>query len=223
MISFKGYRYPKEIILQAVRWYLAYSLSYRDIEELLSERGVEVDHSTLNRWVLHFAPLLEEQFHKRKRRPLGRVRLDETYYLVKGKWMYLYRAVDKYGKTIDFLLTKRRDKKAAKRFLKKMIRRNGKPGVINIDKSGANKAAISDYNKENNTRIKIRQNKYLNNIVEADHRFVKRKMKQAMEFESYQTASATIAGIELWRMIRKGQNKWRGNTSPAEQFYGLAA
>lgn len=167
--------------------------------------------------------MLEAEFQKRKRRPSGSVRMDETYLLVKGKWMYLYRAVDKQGETIDFLLTKYRDKKAVKRFLKKMIKRNGKPGLINIDKSGANNAAIKDYNKEHNTRIRIRQCKYLNNIVEQDHRFVKRKMRQAMGFESHRSASKTIAGIELWRMLKKGQRKWNGNQSATEQFYELAA
>ena len=162
MISFKGFSYPKEIILQTVRWYIAYNLSYRDLEEMLAERGTDVDHSTINRWVLKFAPQLEAAFQTRKRRPGARVRLDETYILTKGKWYYLYRAVDKQGETIDFLLTERRDKKAAKRFLVKMVSRNGKPSLIDIDKSGANKAAILDYNAENNTRIKIRQCKYLN-------------------------------------------------------------
>ena len=223
MISFKGYAYPKEVILQAVRWYLAYTLSYRDIEELLAERGIHVDHATINRWVIAFAPKLEQAYQKRKRRPGNRVRMDETYILVKGQWMYLYRAVDKAGETIDFLLTKRRDKKAAKRFLKKMIERNGKPSLINIDKSGVNKAAIMDYNKEYGTRIKIRQNKYLNNIVESDHRFVKRKMRQTMGFETLRTASNTIAGLELWRTLKKGQTKWGGTKSPVELFYGLAA
>ncbi|MCG8311947.1 MAG: IS6 family transposase [Pseudomonadales bacterium] len=211
------------MILQAVRWYLAYTLSYRDIEEMLSERGIKVDHSTLNRWVLRFAPKLESEFQKRKRRPGNRLRFDETYIKVKGLWMYLYRAVDKQGETIDFLLTKHRDMKAAKRFLKKAIKRNGKPSLINIDKSGANKAAIESYNKEHNTRIKIRQCKYLNNIVEQSHRFVKRKMKQAMGFQTHRSAIATIAGLELWCMLKKGQTKWGGARSPAEIFYELAA
>jgi len=223
MISFKGYAYPKDVILQAVRWYLAYALSYRDIEEMLSERGIMVDHSTLNRWVLRFAPQLEAAFQNRKRRPNNRVRFDETYLKVKGQWMYLYRAVDTRGETIDFLLTKYRDKQAAKRFLKKAIKRNGKPGLINIDKSGANKASIEDYNREHKTKIKIRQCKYLNNIVEQDHLFVKRKMHQAMGFQTYQSASATIAGLELWRMLKKGQTKWGGAKSPVAIFYELAA
>ncbi len=172
MISFKGYCYPKSVILQCFRWYVAYCLSYRDIEQMMKERGIDVDHSTLNRWVLKFSPLLEKEFQKRKRRPGGRVRFDETYLLIKGQWKYLYRAVDKEGNTIDFLLTAKRDKKAAKRFLKKMISRNGRPSLINIDKSGANNAAINDYNQENNTRIRIRQCKYLNNMIEQDHRFI---------------------------------------------------
>lgn len=223
MISFKGYAYPKDVILQAVRWYIAYTLSYRDIEEMLAERGVFVDHSTINRWVLNFAPKLEAEFYKRKRRAGGRLRMDETYILVKGQWMYLYRAVDKSGKTIDFMLTKHRNKKAVRRFLKKMVKRNGKPSLINIDKSGANLAGLKAHNKERNTCIKIRQCKYLNNIVEQDHRFVKRKMRQAMGFETHRTASKTIAGLELWHMLKKGQKKWGGNKPPTEQFYALAA
>ena len=176
MISYKGYAYPKEVMLQAVRWYLSYTLRYRDIKEMLEERGVILDHSTLNRWVLHFSPKLEAEFHKPKRRPSWRVRMDETYMLVKGKWMYLYRAVDKSGETMDFMLKKHPNKKAVKRFLKKMIRRNGKPSLINIDKNSANQTGINDYNRDLGTSIKIRQCKYLNNVIEQDHCFVKRKM-----------------------------------------------
>ncbi len=223
MISFNGFCYPQSVILQCVRWYLAYSSSYRDIEEIMKERGIDVDHSTLNRWVLKFSPQLEAVFLKRKRRPGGRVRFDETYFLVKGKWKYLYRAIDKEGNTIDFLLTARRDRKAVKRFLKKMIKRNGKPSLTTIDKSGANKAGIEDYNREHNTRIQIRQCKYVNNIVAKDHRFVKRKMKHALGYESFVTARKTIAGLELWQMLKKGQMKWGGDKSPVELFYGLTA
>ena len=223
MISFKGYRYPQEVILQTVRWYLAYSLSTRNLEEMLLERGISVDHSTINDWVLKFSPMLAEAFQKKKRKPGSRLRFDETYIKIKGKWYYLYRAVDKAGETVDFLLTKHRDKKAVKRFLKKLVKRNGKPSLINIDKSGANLAGINDYNREHNTRIEVRQCKYLNNIVESDHRNVKRKMNQMMGFKSFNSARRTIAGIETWHMIRKGQKKWRGGASPAEQFYALAA
>src|SRR5919204_4726926 len=124
-ISFKGAHFPAEVILMGVRWYLAYPLSTRHVEELMEERGVEVDHSTINRWVIKYTPLLEEAFHRRKRPVWISWRMDETYIKVKGQWSYLYRAVDKTGQTIAFLLTEHRDEAAARRLLKKAIRRHG--------------------------------------------------------------------------------------------------
>ena len=165
-ISFEGAHFPKEVILMGVRWYVAYPLSTRHVEELMEERGVEVDHSTINRWVIKYSPLLEEAFHRRKRHVWVSWRMDETYIKVKGQWRYLYRAVDKQGQTIDFLLTKERDEQAAKRFLTKAIRRHGVPEKITIDGSAANEAAIKSYNEEHGTVIAIRKIKYLNNIVE---------------------------------------------------------
>ena len=225
MIDFKRRHFQQEMILQSIRWYLAYSLSYRDIEEIMKERSFDVDHSTIQRWVVHYAPQLEEAFHWKKKRPGDRWRLDETYIKVKGKWRYFYRAVDKQGNTIDFLLTAKRDKKAALRFLSKAIARNGKPGLINIDKSGANTAAIQDYNHDHDKRIKTRQCKYLNNIVEQDHRRIKRQCRPMLGFKSFRSAQLTLAGIELIHMIKKGQMRaTRGDRfSPAEQFYALAA
>jgi len=121
----------------SVRWYLAYSLSYRNIEELMAERGVKVDHSTLNRWVIKYSAKLETVFTKRYKKSVGSSwRMDETYVKVKGEWCYLYRAVDKTGSTIDFMLSKTRDKKAAKRFFIKAIGYSEKPKKITIDKSG---------------------------------------------------------------------------------------
>ena len=225
MISFNGRHFNQDMILQAVRWYLAYSLSYRDIEEIMAERGFEVDHSTVNRWVIHYTPRLGKAFHKKKKKPGNRWRMDETYIRVKGKWRYYYRAVDKENNTIDFLLTAKRDRKAALRFFTKAIGRNGKPSLINIDKSGANMAGIKSYNRANNRRIKIRQCKYLNNIIEQDHRFIKRKTKLILGFKNFYSAQKTLAGVELIRMIKKGQmKKTRGDIlSPAEQFYSLAS
>ncbi len=224
MISFKGRHFHKEMILQSVRWYLAYALSYRDIEELIAERGFSVDHSTVNRWVVKYAPKLEAAFRKKKKHVSKRWRMDETYIKVKGKWKYFYRAVDKQGNTIDFLLTAKRDRKAALRFLKKAIKNNVKPSLINIDKSGANKAGIEDYNKENNTRIEIRQCKYLNNIVEQDHRFIKRLTRPMLGFKNFWCAQATLKGIELVRMLKKRQMKITTGDyrSPADLFYALA-
>ncbi len=122
MIDFKGHRFEKDIILLCVRWYLAYPLSYRNLEEMMEERGVQVDHTNIYRWVRKVTPLLEAAFRKGRKQPVGDSwRMDETYIQVKGQWKYLYRAVDKDGQTIDFLLTARRDKKAALRFFKKAV------------------------------------------------------------------------------------------------------
>lgn len=212
------------MILQSVRWYLAYGLSYRDIEEIMQERCFEVDHSTIHRWVVHYAPLLEKAFHQKKRKPCCRWRLDETYIKVRGQWKYYYRAVDRNGETVDFLLTAKRDKKAALRYLKKAIGTNGKPGLINIDKSGANTAAIKQYNKEESSRITIRQCKYLNNVVEQDHRLIKRITKPMLGFKNFFCAQRTLAGIELVRMLKKEQMRYQAGMSktPAELFYALA-
>ena len=172
MIEFKGSHFEREVILWGMRWYVAYPISYRQLEEMMQERGVEVDHSTLNRWVVKYVPLLDVQFRERKR-PVGSSwRMDETYVRIKGVWKYLYRAVDKVGATVDFLLTAKRDRKAALRFLRKAIGQNGTPEKITIDKSGANTAAIVSCNAEQDADVEIRQVKYLNNIVEQDHRGV---------------------------------------------------
>ncbi len=151
--------------------------------------------------------------------------MDETYIKVQGEWKYLYRAVDKYGQTIDFVLTEKRDKEAALQFLKKAICRNGLPEKITIDGSEANAAAIKSYNEDHGAAIRIRQVKYLNNIVEQDHRGVKRVTRPMLGFKSFDAAQSTLAGIELMRMLKKGQlegEEVKGR-STAEQFYGLAA
>jgi len=187
-ISFKGAHFPPEVMLMGVRWYVAYPLSTRQVEELLEERGVHVDHSTINRWVIKDSPQLEEAFHRRKRPVWVSWRLDETDVKVKGEWRYLERAVDKHGQTIDFLLTEHRDTEAALRFLKKAIRRNGLPDTMTIDGSDANEAAIKRSNKAHGTAITIRQVKYVNNIVEQDHRGVKRITRPMLGFKAFEAA-----------------------------------
>ena len=226
MISFKGRQFKKTIILMAIRWYLSYSLSYRNIEELMAERGVDVDHSTVNRWVINYSPKLEAKFSNAHKKTVGSSwRMYETYIKVKGIWCYLYRAVDKSGATIDFMLAKKRDKKAAKRFFNKAIGYSGMPDKITIDKSGSNNAALKSINEELTEldKIEIRQIKYLNNIVEQDHRFIKRITKPMMGFKSFQSACATLDGIELCHMLRKNQHSSAVNTPAFEQFYALAA
>ena len=227
MIDFKGHRFEQDIILTGVRWYLAYPLSYRNLEEMLAERGIEVDHSSVYRWVRKFTPQLEAAFRKGKKRPVGQSwRMDETYIKIKGQWKYLYRAVDRDGQTIDFLLTAHRDKKAALRFLKKAIRQHGLPDKVTIAKSsGANTAALDALQEETGAAIEIRQIKYLNNLVEQDHRAVKRIIRPMMGFHAFRSARVTLQGIELMHMIKKGQMLMTSGQvlSVAEQFYSLAA
>jgi len=209
-----------------VRWYLAYSLSYLDVEELTLERGLKVDHATINRWVICYSPQLEEVFRKRYKRPVGiSWRMDETYIKVKGQSVYLYRAV-------DFMLSEKRKEPAARAFFEKAIGSSGIPDKVTMDKSGANKAGIDTINLHLALlfmltsvfiQITIRQIKYLNNIVEQDHRFVKKITCQMKGFKAFHSADATLSGIELHHMLRKSQHKESGNQTIFEQFYGLAA
>jgi putative transposase len=225
MIDFKGSHFEKEIILWGVRWYVAYPISYRQLEEMMGERGVAVDHSTLNRWVIKYAPEVEKAFRRQQRSVGTSWRMDETYVRVKGEWKYLYRAVDKEGQTIDFLLTPHRDRAAAEAFLRKAIRTQGLPEKITIDQSGSNTAAISHYNQTHKTAIIIRHSKYLNNVVEQDHRAVKRVVGPMLGFKSFWAACCTIAGIEVMHALRKRQLATTESMlqTPAEQFYALAA
>ena len=225
-VSFKGAHFPQEIILTCVRWYVAYPLSTRHVEELMQERGVSVDHATVNRWVIKYSPPLEAALHRQKRSVGRSWRLDETYIRLKGEWRYLYRAVDKQGQTIDFLLTEQRDEQAAKRFLTQAIRRHGVPERITIDGSAAHEAAIKSYNEEHGTSIEIRQLKYLNNIIEQDHRNVKRITRPMLGFKSFEAAQYTLAGVELMHMLKKGQlagEEAGEGLTPTQQFYALAA
>jgi len=227
VIEFKGVHYPKSVILHAVFFYVRYAVSYRDLEEILTERGVTVDHATLNRWVVKFAPLIAAQAHARKLPTASSWRMDETYIKVKGRWTYLYRAVDRNSQTLDFMLFERRDLAAARRFFKRAIATNGVPDRIVIDKSGANLAGLQAVNvilkfTGEGRMIAIRQVKYLNNILEQDHRFIKRITDPMMGFKAVHSAAATLAGIETAHMIRKGQITANGAT-PFQVFADLAA
>ena len=224
MLDTKRMRFPIDVILVCIRWYAAYPLSYRHLEEMMQERGVQVDHSSISRWAIRFLPLLEKVFRRHKR-PVGeRWRMDETYIKVNGQWKYLYRAVDKAGKTVDFLLTARRDKTAAMRFFEKAMRANEVPEKVTLDKSGANKAAIDQIIENKAIAIVVRQVKYLNNIVEQDHRAIKRVTRPMLGFKSFGAAAKVLAGIELMHMIRKAQMVLKGceGMSYANQFYALA-
>jgi transposase-like protein len=231
---FKGRHFDRSVILLCVRWYLAYSLSLRDLEEMMAERGVQVDHATIHRWTVHYAPLLLEQFNRRKRAVTGKWHIDETYVKVRGQWRYLYRAIDSNGDTVEFWLSEWRNLTAAKRFLRKALKRHGRPERIVIDGSQTNKEEIllcdaesrlQDRSRRRPEPIRIRQSRYLNNRVEQDHRAIKRRVQPMLGFKSMSSARAILGGIEMVHMIRKGQAKCvrKAQLSLADQFNRLAA
>src|ERR1700740_2056610 len=195
---FKGRQYPGEVILQAVRWYLRYPLAYEHVAELLAERGLEVDASCVWRWVQAYAPELNKRCRRHLKPTNKSYRVDETYIKVKGQDKYLYRAVDSTGQTIDFLLSAKRDTAAAKRFFEKVFSSpaNSIPRVINVDKNPAYAAAVNALKAE-----RIRQCKYLNNVIEQDHRTVKKRTWLAKGYGSFQTAWRTLEGIETMNII----------------------
>ena len=224
--KFKGFCSSASVIMMFVYMKCRFSLSYRELEEMMQIRGAVVDHSTLQRWVRRFAKLISARVRQRKKPVNGSWRMDETYIKLKGKWVYLYRAVDSQGDTIDFLLRAKRDAAAAKAFFKKAIKHNGRPAKVTVDKSGSNKVALDFCNQgvAENEKIKIRQIKYLNNIVEQDHRFIKKRTKPTLGFKCFHAARATIAGIESVRMIQKGQITGQtANTSSYNNFVNLMA
>ena len=230
---FKGRHFPGEVIVQCVRWYLRYPLAYEHVSELLAERGVEVDASCIWRWVQAYSPELNKRCRPHLKPVNKSYRIDETYIKVKGKDQYLYRAVDSTGQTIDFLLTAKRDAAAAKRFFRKALRSPGNPvpRVINVDKNPSYPAAV-EAPKEKGVlprRVHLRQCKYLNNVVEQDHRTVKKRTWLAKGYGSFSTAWRTLQGIEAVNMIRKGRVRWVAKQDAIAQaafiaeLFGIAA
>src|SRR5437762_3882469 len=206
---FKWRHFEAEIILLCVRWYLRYSLSYRDLEEMMRERGLQVDHTTIYRWVQHYAPELEQRCKPHLKATNDSWRVDETYVKVKKVWMYLYRVVDSQGNTLEFLLSPTRDAEAAKRIFAKTLNATHPTTtrVITVDKNAAYPKAFKELQAEGAIpdSCELRQVKYLNNIVEQDHRFIKRRVKPGLGFFSFETAWNTLQGYESMNIIRKGQ------------------
>ena len=208
---FKWKHFQPEIILLTVRWYCRYALSYRDLEEMMAERGLSVDHSTINRWVLQYSPELENRCRPHLRPTNDSWRVDETYIKVKGEWKYLYRAVDSSGQTLDFMLGAKRDTKAVKRFFKKVLKAcyTSTLRIINVDKNAAYPSVVEDLQAQERflEETELRPIKYLNNLLEQDHRCIKRLVKSGLGFGSFNTARRTLQGYEVTAMLRKGQVK----------------
>jgi transposase-like protein len=182
-------------------------LSLRDLEEIMRDRGIDVDHSTIGRWVVKYSPeIIRKAMHKKKTAG-KRWRMDETYIKIRGKDAYLFRAVDKAGNTVDFYVSEKRDTEASLAFFKKAIDQNGRPELVNIDGSRSNKAALEKLNlrKHKKNRIVIRKCKYLNNIIEQDHRGPKLRVIPMLGFKSKGFAEMLIAGVEFLHMIKKDQ------------------
>jgi transposase-like protein len=232
-LSFKGRQFTAEVILWAVRWYLMFPISYRDLELMLQDRGVNIAHTTIFRWIQAYAPELEKRIRPHLHPSNGSWRVDETYVKVKGRWTYLYRAVDSRGQTIDFLLSARRDAAAAKRFFRKAL---GQPHTVNprtitVDKNPSYPRAVAEMKEDGELwrRSRLRQVKFLNNIVEQDHRRIKRLVRPGLGFDSFWTARRTLAGYEVMAMVRKGQVRRIGGCDIRAQatfvakLFGVAA
>src|SRR5665213_881963 len=219
---FKRRQTEPVLILSAVRWYLRYSLSLRDVEELLKERRLEADHTTVWRWVQRYGPELEQRMRRYLKPTNKSWRVDETYIRVKGRWCYLYRAVDSAGATIDFLLSELRDADAAKRLFRKVLSHlsHPQPRVANTDLAPIYGSAIPDLKKEGTLRRRCRHRpvQYLNNILEQDHRAIKRRVNAKQRFREFQAAQRTIQGYEAMNMIRKGQVRWVSGTDVLRQI-----
>src|SRR5580692_5765444 len=214
---YRGRRFQSEIIELCVRWYLTYRLSYRDLVEMLAERGVVVSHTTIYRWVQQYVPEFDRRWSRYAKAVHPSWRVDETAISVRGGHRYLYRAVDKFGKTVDSLLCADRSVWAARAFFCKAVKTHHPrpPQKVNLDGNAASHQALRLLRKENPNLqgVVIRSSRYLNNIVEQDHRAIKRRCAPMLALKSFRTAAVTLAGVELAPRIRKGQFSLRSGAA----------
>ena len=205
---FKGRHFDREIIILCVRWYLRFKLSFRDLVEMMAERGIGLAHTMIMRWIQRYVPEFEKRWNRFACNAGRSWRVDETYVKIKGSWTYLYRAVDSAGKTVDFLLRAKRDVAAAKAFFRRAFESQGRlPRAITLDGYQASHRAAREILGEHRRgkRTQLRSSKYLNNLIEQDHRSIKLRLGPMLGFKRFRHASITIAGIELMHRIRKGQ------------------
>lgn len=231
--SFKGRHFEPSVILLCVRWYLSYALSYRDLQALMAERGLRVDASTIYRWVQRYAPDLDRRIRRRLQPTRDAWHVDETYLRVKGKWAYLYRAVDGQGQTVEFMLSARRDTLAAKRFLERALQspHNGTPATVVVDKNPTYPAAMRILRSEGHLdgMTRLCSGRWLNNRIEQDHRGIKRLVRPGLGFKTLPSASRTIQGYETMAMVRKGQvaglngRDGRAVSAFVEELFGIGA
>ncbi|WP_439876666.1 IS6 family transposase (plasmid) [Bacillus mycoides] len=204
MRYFKGKQFKKDIILVAVGYYCRFSLSYRDVSEILKERGVSVHPTTIMRWVHEYGNLIYQMWKKKNKSALHAWHLDETYIKIKGEWCYLYRAIDSDGHTLDFQLRKTRHHQAAYAFMKRLVKHFGEPSVLTTDKAPALLYAFKKLQKADYyTHTKHCTIKHRNNLIEQDHRHVKRRFVKSAGFQTLRHASRTIKGIETIQAIYK--------------------
>src|SRR5947209_2675648 len=224
---FKGRHFDQEIVVLCVRWYLSFQLSSRDLVAIMREHGLAMAHTTILRWVRHYTPEFEKRWQRYARPVGGSWRMEETYVKVRGQWMYLYRAVDKAGQTVEFHLSRRRDRNAAKTFLRKAMRNQRVPTMITLDAYAASHRAIAELKESGEwpRHVQVRTSKYLNNRVEQDHRRIKQRLRPRLGLKSFRTAAVVISGIELAEKIKKAQftiSKPGGRRAPMSEIWQLA-
>jgi transposase-like protein len=224
---FRGRHFDQEIVVLCVRWYRSFKLSYRDLVAMMGERGISLAHTTILRWVQQYTPEFQKRWNRFARPVGGSWRMDETYVRVKGEWTYLYRAVDKAGKTVDFYWSPKRDVNAARAFLRKAMQSQRIPRKITLDAYAASHRAVADLKQSGELpkRVRVRTSKYLNNLIEQDHRRIKQRLRPMLGLKSFRTAAVVIAGIELAEKIKKEQfkiGKLGGSTATMPEIWQAA-